>query len=175
MLIKKGKASYPDSSFKSHLEGIFVFFPTVFFWAYIILTPIPYKTIEALLPTICFPFITQVILLSIGMILMTIGLIIGSLGRIGRGAYLAKDSPKLATRWGYDLVRHPEYTMYIVCFIGLPLVTLSPYLLVLLLGIPGYVITTRNEEEVLLEEFGEEYKEYMIKVGRFVPRKKKTK
>ncbi|MHA2255313.1 MAG: methyltransferase family protein, partial [Candidatus Heimdallarchaeaceae archaeon] len=80
-----------------------------------------------------------------------------------------------ATRWGYDLVRHPEYTMYIVCFIGLPLVTLSPYLLVLLLGIPGYVITTRNEEEVLLEEFGEEYKEYMIKVGRFVPRKKKTK
>jgi protein-S-isoprenylcysteine O-methyltransferase Ste14 len=65
--------------------------------------------------------------------------------------------------------------MYIVCFIGLPLVTLSPYLLVLLLGIPGYVITTRNEEEVLLEEFGEEYKEYMIKVGRFVPRKKKTK
>ncbi|NPD87474.1 MAG: hypothetical protein HGN29_02040 [Asgard group archaeon] len=65
--------------------------------------------------------------------------------------------------------------MSIVCFIGLPLVTHSPYLLVLLLGIPGYVITTKNEEEILLEEFGDEYREYMKKEGKIFSEKKEEK
>jgi protein-S-isoprenylcysteine O-methyltransferase Ste14 len=173
MLTKKTKVKYPSSSFKSIFESISVFFPTVFFWAYIVLAPIIYKTREVLFLTIYFPKIVQIILVLTGMFLMTIGAIIAALGRIGRGFYLAKEEPKLATKWGHAIVRHPEYTMYILCFLGIPLVSLSPYLFVFLIGIPGYVITAKNEEKVLLEEFGDEYKEYMLRVGRFFPRKRK--
>jgi protein-S-isoprenylcysteine O-methyltransferase Ste14 len=173
MLIKKGKAKYPRPSFNSVLESISVFFSTLFFWGYLILSPILSRTEEMLFLTDYLTFELQLALVSIGMLLMTYGIIIASLGRIGRGVYLSKNEPHLATNWGHAIVRHPEYTMYIVCFIGLPFVSLSPYLLIFLLGIPGYIITTRKEEEELIEEFGDEYKLYMQKVGRFFPRRKK--
>ncbi|MFW9853203.1 MAG: methyltransferase family protein, partial [Candidatus Thorarchaeota archaeon] len=173
MLIKKGKASYPSTSFSSFLEGASVFFSTVFFWMYVIIAPILYLTKGILFLTIYFPTVVQFILVIIGIFLMTIGIIIASLGRIGRGAYLTKDKPKLATGWGHAIVRHPEYFMYILSFFGLPLVSLSPYLLVLLLGIPGYIIAAKIEEQTLIEEFGEEYKNYMKNVGRFFLKIKK--
>jgi protein-S-isoprenylcysteine O-methyltransferase Ste14 len=167
MLLKKGKASYPSTSFNSFLEGASVFFSTVFFWLYIIIAPILYLTRDILFLAVQFPTIVQITLVIFGMILMTIGIIIASLGRIGRGAYLTKDEPKLATKWGHAIVRHPEYFMYIVSFVGLPFIALSPYLLILLLGIPGYIIAAKIEERVLIEEFGDEYKNYMKRVGRF--------
>ena len=175
MLIKKGKVSYPSTSFNSILEGISVFFSTVLFWLYIIIAPILYLTKDILFLTVQIPSIVQLISVIFGMILMAIGLIIASLGRIGRGAYLAKDEPKLATKWGHAIVRHPEYFMYIVSFVGLPFVALSPYLLVLLLGIPGYIIAAIIEEKVLTKEFGEEYKNYVQKVGRFLPKIRKKR
>ena len=98
---------------------------------------------------------------------MSIGLIVGCLGRIGRGAYLAKEDAKLATNWGHAIVRHPSYFLYITGFIGLPFAAFSPYLFILLFGIPGYIATARNEEKVLIEKFGAEYEKYMKKVGRF--------
>ena len=118
-------------------------------------------------PSIQFPLVIS------GIIITSIGLIVGCLGRIGRGAYLRKDEATLATNWGHAIVRHPEYFMYITGFIGLPLVALSPYLLILLIGIPGYVITAKNEEEVLIEAFGEGYLDYIKKVGRFFPKLRK--
>ena len=175
MLIKKGKASYPSTSFNSILEGVSVFFSTVLFWLYIIIAPILYLTRDVLLLSVQIPSIIQFISVIFGMILMTIGIIIASLGRIGRGAYLTKDEPKLATKWGHAIVRHPEYFMYIVSFVGLPFVALSPYLLVLLLGIPGYIIAAIIEEKVLTKEFGEEYKNYVQKVGRFLPKIRKKR
>lgn len=175
MLIKKGKVSYPSTSFGSFLEGASVFLSTVFFWLYIIIAPILYFTKGILFLTVYFLPVVQFILVIVGMFLMTIGSIIASLGRIGRGAYLAKDKPKLATKWGHAIVRHPEYFMYIVGFVGLPLVALSPYLLILVLGIPGYIIAAKIEERVLIDEFGEEYENYMKRVGRFFPKIKKRK
>jgi protein-S-isoprenylcysteine O-methyltransferase Ste14 len=173
MLIKKGKASYPNSPFKSIFESISVFFPTVFFWAFITISPILYRVNGFLFLTVYLPHELQVAFVLTGMCLMSYGVIVAALGRIGRGAYLSKAETKLATKWGHAIVRHPQYAMYIICFIGLPFVSLSPYLLILLIGIPGYIITTKNEEEVLLEEFGEEYRIYMQKVSRFFPFGKK--
>lgn len=175
MLIRKGKASYPSTSFSSFLEGASVFIPTVIFWMYIIIAPILYLTKGILFLTVYLPSNVQLVLIIFGIILMTIGVVIASLGRIGRGAYLTKDTPKLATNWGHAIVRHPEYFMYIVGFVGLPLVALSPYLLFLLLGIPGYIISAKIEEEALIEEFGNEYKNYIKKVGRFFLKIRKHK
>ena len=169
MLIRKDKASYPTQGFESILESLSVVLTTFLFWFYLIFSPVVVLSsgknafvLESLSEEIRFPFIL------VGIIIMSIGLIIGCLGRIGRGAYLAKEEAKLTTNWGHALVRHPSYFLYITGFIGLPFAAFSTYLFVLLLGIPGYIITARNEEKVLIEKFGEEYEVYMKKVGRFL-------
>ena len=104
-----------------------------------------------------------------------LGSIVGCLGRISRGVYLSKDEPELATKWGHAIVRHPSYFLYITGFVGLPLVTFSPYLLILLFGIPGYLITIKYEEEGLLEFFDEKFIEYRENVGKIIPKIRKRK
>ena len=171
MLKNRGIAKYPRPSFNSIIEGILVVVPTILFWIYLIVSPIVYfissnsfLTLELSDETV------QLTFLIIGSIFLMIGLLVGCLGRISRGFYLSRDEPELSTKLGHAIVRHPEYFMYITSFIGLPFLVSSPYLLVLLLGIVGYVITIKYEEEQLLETFGDEYKEYSQKVGKIVPR-----
>ena len=168
MLIKRDKAKYATPNFESILESLSVVLASFLFWFYLFFSPIVVFSsgknifvLENVSEKIKLPVIL------IGVILMSIGLIIGCLGRIGRGAYLARKEAKLSVHWGHAIVRHPSYFLYITGFIGLPLAAFSPYLFILLLGIPGYMITARTEEKVLLEQFGDEYKEYMKKVGRF--------
>jgi len=64
------------------------------------------------------------------------------------------------------ILRHPSYSHYITGFIGIPLITFNPILLLLLFGIYGYLSVTTTEEEALIAHFGQEYIEYMEKVGR---------
>ena len=168
MLIKKDKASYPTPNFQSTLEGLLVVLPTFLFWFYLLFSPIVVLSsgrnifvIEQVSDIVRLPVIL------VGIIIMSIGLIIGCLGRIGRGAYLAREEAKLSTTWGHAIVRHPSYFLYITGFIGLSFAAFSPYLFVLLLGIPGYILISKHEEDVLIGKFGEEYKTYMKKVGRF--------
>jgi protein-S-isoprenylcysteine O-methyltransferase Ste14 len=40
----------------------------------------------------------------------------------------------------------------------------------LLIGIYGYYETAKYEEEILVKHFGEEYREYQRRTGRFFPR-----
>ena len=176
MLIKKGKASYPTPSFESTLEGLSVVLSSCLFWLYLIASPIIVLSsgknifvLDNIPEKIQLPFVI------VGIIFMSVGLIIGCLGRIGRGTYLARDKPKLATNWGHAIVRHPSYFLYITGFLGIPFAAFSPYLFILYLGIPGYLITTKLEEDVLIEAFGDEYKKYQEKVGRLFFKIKKKK
>ena len=176
MLIRKGKASYPRASFKSLYEGISVVVPTMIFWIFLLVAPIVYfvSDISILTLTIVDDNI-QLPVFIIGSIFMFLGLIVGCLGRIDRGVYLSKDEPELATKFGHAIVRHPSYFLYFTGFIGLPLVAFSPYLLILLFGIPGYLITIKHEEEGLLEFFNEKFIEYCENVGKIIPKIRKRK
>ena len=69
------------------------------------------------------------------------------------------------------IVRHPYYVSYVLILVGLSL-TLSipwPLLLALCVGI-GMGPTAKAEEEQLAARFGEAYKRYEQKVGRFFPK-----
>lgn len=101
---------------------------------------------------------------------MYFGLIISCLGRIGRGLYLAKDREVISMKWGHRIARYPEYLFYITGFLGLPLITLNPLLLILTFGVIGYISFTNTEEEALIAHFGEEYITYMKKVGKLFPK-----
>ncbi len=176
MLIHKGKASYPRSSFNSLYEGILVVIPTLIFWIFLLVAPIVYFVSG--IPILTLTYVNDTIQLPvfiIGSIFMFLGLIIGCLGRINRGVYLSKDEPELATKLGHAIVRHPSYFLYITGFVGLPLAAFSPYLLILLFGIPGYLITIKHEEEGLLEFFNEKFIEYCENVGKIIPKIRKSK
>ncbi|MBD3404924.1 MAG: hypothetical protein GF411_02170 [Candidatus Lokiarchaeota archaeon] len=75
----------------------------------------------------------------------------------------------LVTRGPYSRIRHPSYSAYMMCFIGLFLLIPSVLTLILLLGLYGYREIAIIEESMLLDHFGEQYGYYMTRTGRFLP------
>jgi protein-S-isoprenylcysteine O-methyltransferase Ste14 len=68
------------------------------------------------------------------------------------------------------IVRHPYYVSYVLILLGLSLTLVSPWpLLPALCVVIGMGPTARTEEEELVELFGQEYKQYQQRVGRFFP------
>ncbi len=77
----------------------------------------------------------------------------------------------LVTRGPYRWVRHPFYLATALAVVANSLVTANWFLA--LTGGIGFgllVLRTRIEEDKLIERFGEDYKEYMKRTGRFLPR-----
>ncbi|MBI3151475.1 MAG: isoprenylcysteine carboxylmethyltransferase family protein [Chloroflexi bacterium] len=78
---------------------------------------------------------------------------------------------KLSTKGPYRWVRHPLYTAgssFIVSF-GM----MADNWFIALLGILAFIgmaIRTPKEEANLIEKFGDEYREYMKRTGRFLPK-----
>lgn len=70
----------------------------------------------------------------------------------------------------YSLVRHPSYLGYCLMIIGVTIVWRTWFSLIPWFAIPGYYLVSRREEQLLIIKFGEEYLEYMEKVGGFIPK-----
>ncbi len=71
----------------------------------------------------------------------------------------------------YRLVRHPGYLGTLLTWIGLPL-TLANWLCALIVGMMmavAYWNRMLAEESMLVEAFGEEYRQYMRRTRRLVP------
>lgn len=77
---------------------------------------------------------------------------------------------KLVT-WGpYRFVRHPSYSGYFLMFVGFFLVWSNVLAIIPLFAIYGYYRVSVVEEEFLVKRFGDVYREYQGRTGRFVPR-----
>lgn len=78
---------------------------------------------------------------------------------------------QLITAGPYSRVRHPMYTTFNIFGISVALITanLLAIFFAIAIAIPFFWIA-RSEEEILLEQFGDEYLEYMKRTGRFLPR-----
>lgn len=77
----------------------------------------------------------------------------------------------LITCGPYRLVRHPMYTVHVVYFLSWVLVSANVLFLI------SYVLTVLlialripKEERMLLDRFGDEYRAYMNRTGRLLPR-----
>ncbi|MBN2334113.1 isoprenylcysteine carboxylmethyltransferase family protein, partial [Candidatus Bathyarchaeota archaeon] len=77
----------------------------------------------------------------------------------------------LVTSGPYGYVRHPMYLCIFVYTFGLIMVSLD-LLVALFFGFSVWVNYRRipREERMLIDEFGDEYIEYMGRVGRLLPR-----
>ena len=78
---------------------------------------------------------------------------------------------KLVTSGPYRWVRHPLYTVGSSMFVAFGMMADNWFIALLgILAFLGMAIRTPKEEANLIEKFGDEYREYMKRTGRFFPK-----
>jgi protein-S-isoprenylcysteine O-methyltransferase Ste14 len=95
-----------------------------------------------------------------------------SLGRHWSGILELRENHRLISSGPYRHIRHPMYTAFFMMPIGLALLTAN--LLVAVLQISAFTATylarVADEEAMMLDRFGDEYRVYMRRTGRLFPR-----
>lgn len=94
-----------------------------------------------------------------------------SLGRNWSPLVEIREGHTLITHGPYRWVRHPMYASVFVIGAGLSL--LAANAIVLATWLPSfmlmYILRVRSEEELMIEQFGDQYREYMKRSGRLWP------
>ena len=83
-----------------------------------------------------------------------------------------REKHELITRGIYGMIRHPMYASQWLWVIAQPLLLQNwiAGFLNLLIFIPFYFLRVQAEEKLMVEQFGEQYRSYMEKVGAVLPR-----
>jgi protein-S-isoprenylcysteine O-methyltransferase Ste14 len=77
----------------------------------------------------------------------------------------------LVTRGPYRWIRHPLYTFGFLAFVGLSLLSANWFIAAaVLFGLAVILARTRIEEQRLVDRFGDDYRAYMQRTGRYFPR-----
>jgi protein-S-isoprenylcysteine O-methyltransferase Ste14 len=112
--------------------------------------------------------------LGVGTGIVCIGLLYWLFSSIGSGitpVSATRKEHKLVTNGIYRWVRHPLYTVGASLFTSFGLMADNWF--IILLGALAFIamaIRTPKEEANLIEKFGDEYREYMKRTGRFLPK-----
>jgi protein-S-isoprenylcysteine O-methyltransferase Ste14 len=82
-----------------------------------------------------------------------------------------REKHRLVTAGPYARMRHPIYTGMFIWAGGLALLTANwTFVVVAVLVCAVFVVRVPREEQMMIEEFGEEYREYMKRTGRVFPK-----
>jgi protein-S-isoprenylcysteine O-methyltransferase Ste14 len=112
---------------------------------------------------------------AVGLVLFVVGVAIRGVGRITLGKYYSYGlrvlpDHKLIKHGVYRYIRHPISLAAIIYGVGIPLFFSSLYGFLIMLGlIPLILYRTRIEEKMLIEKFGDEYRDYMKKTKKLIP------
>src|SRR5512137_2999258 len=78
---------------------------------------------------------------------------------------------QLVTTGPYTRTRHPLYTSLFGICIAFALITANGlFVLLLILVIIGLTARVPREEQMMIDEFGDRYRDYMKRTGRFLPK-----
>lgn len=88
---------------------------------------------------------------------------------ISTANFSVPDDAGLNTNGMYKFSRNPMYIAYFICFMGMSLLTQSLvlFIIVLIFQISAHWIILA-EERWCIQKFGEDYKQYMKKVNRYI-------
>jgi protein-S-isoprenylcysteine O-methyltransferase Ste14 len=83
-----------------------------------------------------------------------------------------RDGATLVTSGPYRYVRHPMYSSAMVIYAGFALLCANWLVAVTLLAgvVVVFVGRFRDEEQMMLDAFGDEYRDYMTRTGRVIPK-----
>ena len=119
------------------------------------------------------------VFVSIGIALIILGTILATMARREFRRYDQPTDPghptrKIVTTGVFSVSRNPLYLGGIGILVGLALVLNFPWLIVLLLPavVACHYILIAPEERYLTDRFGDEYRLYTEKVGRWIGRKR---
>ncbi len=97
--------------------------------------------------------------------------VFSSLGKNVTPTVIIRKEHSLVTHGPYRWVRHPLYTVGFMAFAGLSLLAANWFImLVMATGWPVLMARTPIEEAHLVERFGDEYRQYMQRTGRYFPK-----
>lgn len=94
------------------------------------------------------------------------------LGRNWTPTVSLRQDHNLITEGVYKHIRHPMYTAHLIWAIAQILILhnwIAGYSFIIV-QIPFYLIRIKNEELLMIEQFGAEYKAYMKKTDRLIPK-----
>ena len=121
-----------------------------------------------------YAFNTSWLLGGIGFLLCAPGvaLVIWSrscLGRAGDVTVSRKQTPELVTTGPYAFVRHPIYSGMLLAMLGSAIGQSIFWLFPLVVYGPGFILSARREERLLIEHFPERYRAYMTRTRMLLP------
>lgn len=97
--------------------------------------------------------------------------VFSNLGNNVSPTVVTRSAHRLVTSGPYRWVRHPLYSMGMVSYLGFALIAENGLLAALaVLVFALLVVRLPKEEARLLERFGQEYRAYMQRTGKFLPR-----
>ena len=101
-------------------------------------------------------------------------MVLRTLGKNITSTVETREEHELVTSGPYRWVRHPLYTVGTSFFVSLSIVAANWFMgLASLMGLVMLLIRLPKEEEKLIERFGDEYRSYMKRTGRLLPRIKR--
>ena len=111
---------------------------------------------------------------GVGLGILCVGLVYWLFASIGSGitpVSVTRKEHKLVTRGIYRWVRHPLYTVGSSLIVSFGLIADNWFImLIAVLAFITMAIRTPKEEANLIEKFGDEYRDYMKRTGRFLPK-----
>ena len=149
--------------------------PSLGIWLLFVILPIVFLLDDDLLLIYSLPDDVKIIInffQILGIVFISIGTLIAFLGRKARrNDAISWGIPnRLVTTGLHAYIRHPLYSSYIFYFFGFFLIFPSIFTVIPIFGIFGYWKTVSHEEKILIKTFGNQYKEYMKRTGRFLPK-----
>lgn len=87
------------------------------------------------------------------------------------GTLEIREQHKLVITGPYHLIRHPMYTAIFLWALGVALMTANWFIFLFPLAFAlFFILRVPNEEKMMVEAFGDEYRDFMKRTGRFLPR-----
>lgn len=99
-----------------------------------------------------------------------------TLGRHWSRTLEIKQKHQLCTDGPYSRVRHPMYSVFFIFMAGTALISANVLLFIFFIIFVTliYAFIIPSEERMMLDHFGEEYRNYMQRTGRIFPRIRRT-
>ncbi len=145
---------------------------TIFSWLFYIILYVIYGT--PLLHFLAFEVLISESFILSGMVVITLGLILDVWGTVALGTNFRIEFPKeetiLITSGIYRLMRNPIVMgVYLLLFGTFLIIPTIFSLIFIIANILTFNSKVRDEEKFLSAQFGEKYRNYSIKVGRYLP------